>query len=160
MVHATGYSRTDLTAALALLHALHEVASPELSHEASDVLWGRFGVVKYKFSEPRFLGVLNVMPFTPHSGGSLYSPLHAELVRTTPAYNQSLNTPLAQPPQPPPVPGGVFVDEVAFVDPFAVAAAQRQRTRRERCRRWAPDRRRAAPNLARRELAHQEHFLL
>ena len=124
MVHATGYSRTDLTAALALLHALHEVASPELSHEPSDVLWGRFGVVKYKFSEPRFLGVLNVMPFTPHSGGSLYSPLHAELVRTTPAYNQSLNTPLAQPPQPPPVPGGVFVDEVAFVDPFAVAAAQ------------------------------------
>ena len=34
----------------------------------------RFGVIRQKYSRPRFLNVHMVPPFTPHSGGSLFPP--------------------------------------------------------------------------------------
>ena len=91
MEQATGYSREDLRPVLALLLAVHEEAAPALSSPSEE--WGRFGALRHKFAQSRFLGVLRVPPFTPHAGGALYSPLHSELVRAP----TSAASPLAHP---------------------------------------------------------------
>ena len=85
MVQATGYTRADLRGVMGMLRAVHEQAAPSLSAQsglAPVEQVGRWGAVRRKFSQPRFLGVLRVLPFSPHHGGALYSPLHADLVRT------------------------------------------------------------------------------
>ena len=84
MAQVTGYTRADLRTCLPQLHAVHEQAHPALCAPLVGVpaeQWGRWGVLRLKFAQSRFLGVLQVPPFAPHAGGSLYSPLHVDLVR-------------------------------------------------------------------------------
>ena len=90
MAQATGYGRHDLRELMGHLRSIHEEAAAELASDpigahANDH-WGggfsgKFGVLRHKYSQPRFLGVLKVPPFTPHSGGSLYSPIAQHVVR-------------------------------------------------------------------------------
>ena len=97
MAQATGYCRAELREGIHLLQALHEEASAELSASplpGSPDEWGRYGVLRHKFSQQRFLDVLKVPPFTPHSGGSLYSPMQLELSRS-PLVKLSAGTSLA-----------------------------------------------------------------
>ena len=69
-----------------LLQAIHEAASAELGASplpgSGPDEWGRYGMLRHKFSQPRFLDVLKVPPFSPHGGGSLYSPHLALLARS------------------------------------------------------------------------------
>jgi len=84
---ATGYERSDLREGLAKLTSVHEHAAPELRADPLGVpveQWGRCGAIRHKFAQPRYLGVLQVSPFSPHAGGALFSPLHADLVRVPP----------------------------------------------------------------------------
>jgi len=91
MAQATGYSRAELRTLITQLQHAHADAHADLASNpvVQPQQWGRWGVVRHKFSQPRFLGVLKVPPFTPHTGGSLYSPLHNDLVRAP------LSSPLA-----------------------------------------------------------------
>ena len=53
---------------------------------SAEELQGKYAFVRIKFSQPRFLDVLRVPPFSPHSGGSLYSPVdgRSRLLTTSP----------------------------------------------------------------------------
>ena len=79
MAQATGYTRADLSAPMSHLQAIHEVASANVGVFADDGLWDKWSALRHKFGQPRFLNVLLVPPFTPHAGGSIFPPLHAEL---------------------------------------------------------------------------------
>lgn len=63
--------------ALQQLLALYEHASPEISASpmpGSPEETAVYGIIRHKFSQPRFLNVHMVAPFTPHAGGALSSP--------------------------------------------------------------------------------------
>jgi len=77
MAQVTGYERDDLREALQQLLALYEHASPEISASpmpGSPEETAVYGIIRHKFSQPRFLNVHMVAPFTPHAGGALSSP--------------------------------------------------------------------------------------
>jgi len=78
MAQATGYERADLREPLQQLLSLYQHASTELAASplaGGSELWGPYGVIRHKFSHPRFLNVHLLPPFTPHSGGALRSPI-------------------------------------------------------------------------------------
>ena len=75
MSQATGYARSDLHAPLTHLMAIHEqCAANAQGFPGPDGLSGKWGVLRHKFTQPRFLNILRVPPFTPHSGGSIFTP--------------------------------------------------------------------------------------
>ena len=92
MAQTTGYTRDDLRPLVEGLRTIHEEAADELSMTplgqhgehggGMQDATTKFGVLRQKYSEQRFLGVLKVAPFSPHAGGSICSPLHEPLPRT------------------------------------------------------------------------------
>ena len=99
MTQATGYTRDQLVPMLGYLQAEHEQAAAELRSQPVRPVGGgavpfdtdaKYETMWHKFSHPRFLGVLDVPPFTPHYGGTLLSP--SQRRNTSPA---SSSTPLS-----------------------------------------------------------------
>jgi len=84
MAQATGYEKWELRETLHLLQAVHEESSSDLNASPFpgadpsaqfDPAWAhshKFGIVRLKYAHPRFLNVLKVPPFVPHSGGPVF----------------------------------------------------------------------------------------
>ena len=93
MAQATGYTREDLREPLQHLQAVHEQMAANVSAFIREGQWDKWAVLRYKLSQARFLNVLRVPPFSPHQGGSVFSPATAQSSSRT----RVASSPLAPP---------------------------------------------------------------
>ena len=73
MEQATGFGANELRPVLRALQSEHEAVHAELGQETPEAL-GRCHVLQHKCAHPRFHQVMQLPPFSPHSGGAVLLP--------------------------------------------------------------------------------------